>query len=283
LLRCACNDTTQVTTWVVIQYSIFNIQSVLYPILFQISGFTLYTQTVCLLIAFISGLFIAVREGKRFAITRLDITDIVLWGFISAIFGARLLFMLIHWESSSFTVSEICTLGTEDGGFSLHGGLLVGGFAGFLVAQHHHVRIWRLADAFAPGLAVAMFFMRLGCLLNGCDYGVVTTVPWGIPLHDAIRHPIQLYEGIGNLFLFPLLIFFNKKPARPGYTFLLYMLLSAIIRFGVDFYREEYVYIRIWNLFTIPQLLAIGIAIFAIFGLYQKILINKKKLDNTFD
>jgi phosphatidylglycerol:prolipoprotein diacylglycerol transferase len=268
LLCCARNDN--------IQYSIFNIQYPLYPILFQVSGFTLYTQTVCLLIAFISGLLVAVREGKHFAITRLDITDIVLWGFISAIIGARLLFMLIRWESSSFTVSEICTLGTEDGGFSLHGGLLAGGFAGLLVARHHNIHIWRLADALAPGLAVAMFFMRIGCLLNGCDYGVVTTVPWGIPLHNAIRHPIQLYEGMGNLFLFPLLVFSNKNPTRPGYTFLLYMLLSALIRFGVDFYREEYVHIRVWNLFTIPQLLAIEIAIFATFGLYQKIFSNKK-------
>jgi len=248
----------------------------LYPILFQISGFTLYTQTVCLIIAFISGLLVAVREGKSFAITRLDITDVVLWGFISAIFGARLLFMILSWESSAFTFSEICTLGTKDGGFSFHGGLLAGGLASFLAARHHKINIWRLADALAPGLAVAMFFMRIGCLLNGCDYGVVTTVPWGIPLHGANRHPIQLYEGVGNLLMLPLLILLNKKPARPGYTFLLYMLLSAIIRFGADFYREEYVHIRVWNLFTIPQLLAVGIGIFAAFGLYQKILINKK-------
>jgi phosphatidylglycerol:prolipoprotein diacylglycerol transferase len=119
-----------------------------------------------------------------------------------------------------------------------------------------------------------MFFMRLGCLFNGCDYGVVTTAPWGIPLHGANRHPIQLYEGVGNLLLLPLLLLFNKKPARPGGTFLLYMLLSAMIRFGVDFYREEYG--GVWGLFTIPQLLAVGIGIFAAFGLYQKILITKK-------
>jgi phosphatidylglycerol:prolipoprotein diacylglycerol transferase len=246
----------------------------LYPILFEFAGFTLYTQTICLIIAFISGLLVAVHEGKRFAITRLDITDVVLWGFISAILGARLLFMLIYWESSSFTLSEVCTLGTEDGGFSFHGGLLAGGLASFLIAWHHKIQIWRLADALAPGLAVAMFFMRIGCLLNGCDYGIVTTVPWGIFLHGATRHPIQLYEGVGNLLLLPLLIILNKKSAKPGWTFLLYLLFSAIIRFGVDFYREESV--RIWNLFTIPQLLAIGIAIFADFILYQKILIKKK-------
>ncbi len=248
----------------------------MYPILFQIPGFTLYTQTVCLIIAFISGLLVAVYEGKRFAIKRLDIVDIALWGFISAILGARLLFMIIFWKTSSFTFSEICTLGTEDGGFSFHGGLFAGGLGGFLAARHHKIPIWRLADVLAPGLAIALFFMRIGCLLNGCDYGVMTTAPWGIPLHGANRHPIQLYEGVGNLLLFPFLIFLNKNLAKAGYTFLLYMMVSAIIRFGVDFYREEYVRVRVWELITIPQLLSLGIIFFAAFGLYRKILINKK-------
>jgi phosphatidylglycerol:prolipoprotein diacylglycerol transferase len=240
----------------------------LYPILFEFPGFTLYTQTLCLLIAFIAGLLVAIREGKRFAIPRLDITDVVLWGFISAIFGARLLFMIISWKTSAFTFKEFCTLGTVNGGFSFHGGLLAGGLAGFLTARYHKIHIWRLTDVLAPGLAVAMFFMRIGCLLNGCDYGVVTTMLWGIPLHGANRHPIQLYEGIGNLFLLPVLMSLNKKAVRPGYTFLIYMLFSAIIRFGVDFYREEYE--KVWDLFTIPQFLAAGIAVFAGLALYHR-------------
>jgi phosphatidylglycerol:prolipoprotein diacylglycerol transferase len=241
----------------------------LHPILFKLPGFTFYTQTLFFIIAFIAGLLIAVHEGKRFAISQLDITNTVLWGFISAILGARLLFMVIHWKTSSFSLSEICILGAEDGGFSFHGGLLAGGLASFLAARYYQIHIWRLADVLAPGLAGAMFFMRLGCLFNGCDYGVVTTVPWGIFLHGANRHPIQLYEGVGNLLLLPVLMVFNKKPVQPGHTFLFYMLFSGLIRFGVDFYREEYD--RVWNLFTIPQLLAIGIAVFAAFSLYRKI------------
>ena len=170
-----------------------------------------------------------------------------------------------------------------DGGFSLHGGLLAGGFIGVLVTKHHNLDVWRLADVLAPGLAVAMFFMRLGCLFNGCDYGIVTTVSWGIPLHGATRHPIQLYEGIGNLLLLPLLIFLNKKPAKQGQVFLLYLMISALIRLGVDFYRQEY--LRIWGLLTIPQLIASGIAIFAGFCLFiqlpQRFLKDKEKaLDN---
>ncbi len=238
----------------------------MHPILFKLPGFTLYTQTLLLLIAFVAGLLIAVHEGKRFAIPRLAITDVALWGFLCAVFGARLLFMLLTWKTSVFTVSAFFTLGTSDGGFSFHGGLIAGGLGGFAAARHHKLSLWRLADVLAPGLAIAMFFMRLGCLLNGCDYGIVTVIPWGIPLYGAPRHPIQIYEGVGNLLLLPLLFFLNKKPVKPGQVFFLYLFLSGLLRVGVDFYREEYA--RVEGLFTIPQLIAAGLALLALLVLF---------------
>ncbi|GAK56101.1 prolipoprotein diacylglyceryl transferase 3 [Candidatus Vecturithrix granuli] len=236
----------------------------MYPILFELPGLTFYTQTLLFIIAFIVGLLVAVHEGKYWNISRLDLTDIVLWGFLGAIPGARALFLLLSYKQISLSLSEFCTLGTLDGGFSFHGGLFAGGIVTLLAVRHHRLPVWRVADAFAPGLALALFFMRLGCLLNGCDYGIITTVPWGIPLHGAFRHPIQLYEGLGNLLLFPILLHMNKKPMKPGVTFLTYILLSALLRFAVDFYREEFVHV--WQGMLISQWLALAIFIIATFA-----------------
>lgn len=233
----------------------------MHPILFELPGFTFYTQTLLFIIAFIAGFLVAKNQGIRFAIPPSKLTDIVLWGFLGAILGARVFFLLLHQGYSSLTLAEICTLGSLDGGFSFHGGLVAGGVLGALVTRYHHVNVWRVADALSPGLALAMFFMRLGCLLNGCDYGIVTSVPWGIPLHGSLRHPIQLYEGVGNLLLVPLFLFLNKKSLRPGSTFIFYILFSASLRLGVDFYREDP--IKVWGGMTIPQLLAGGMALAA--------------------
>ena len=237
----------------------------MYPVLCEFPGFILYTQTVFFLLAFIAGVLVAVHEGKRWKINRLELTDVILWGFLGSFLGARLLFLLLFQEQHSFSLSELCTLGTLDGGFSFHGGFLVGGIVVLATVLHHHLPVWRVADTLAPGLAVALFFMRLGCLLNGCDYGIPTTVPWGIPLHDALRHPIQLYEGVGNLLLLPLLVYMNKKPVKPGITFLTYLVLSALLRFGVDFYRDELG--TVWQGLLISQWLALGIFIIAMFAL----------------
>lgn len=234
----------------------------MHPILFEFPGLTLYTQTLFFIIAFIAGLLVAVHEGKYWRLSRLDLTDIILWGFLGALPGARALFLVLDHEQTSFRLSELCTLGALDGGFSFQGGLFAGGIVTLLAVRYHRLPVWRVADAFAPGLALALFFMRLGCLFNGCDYGIATTMPWGIPLHGAIRHPIQLYEGVGNLLLVPILLRMNQKPMKPGVTFFTYLWLSAFLRFVVDFYREEFRHV--WQGMLMSQWLALAIFISAL-------------------
>lgn len=232
----------------------------MYPILYNSPGFVLYTQTVLLALAFIAGLLTSIREAHYAGIPRFELTNLILVGFISSIVGARAVFLLLTWKSANFTLQELCTIGKLDGGFAFHGGLVFGGLTGWAAATHYRLTVWRTGDVLAPGLAIAVFFMRLGCLMNGCDYGIPSVVPWAITLHGAPRHPIQLYEGIGNLLLFPLLLLLNRKPIRPGTTLLCYILLSSLLRIGVDVFRADP--IRHWHL-TTPQFVALGIALMA--------------------
>lgn len=230
----------------------------MYPILYHSPDFILYTQTVFLALAFMAGLLIAIHEAHYARIPRFELTNVVLIGFIGSIVGARAIFLLLTWDVAHFTLREFCIMGDLDGGFAFHGGLVCGGLAGWAVATHYRLPVWRMGDVLAPGLAAAVFFMRLGCLMNGCDYGIPSSVPWAIMLHGAPRHPIQLYEGIGNLIFLPLLLLLNRKPIKPGTTLLCYGMLGSLLRVGVDVYRDDPA--RYWHL-TVPQLLALGIAL----------------------
>lgn len=229
----------------------------MFPVLFEYSGFILYTQIICFLMAFMVGLLVSLREGERFGLARSALTDLALWGFISSILGGRLGFVLMEWNPALLNVREFCLLG-QSGGVAFHGALFAGGLTVGLLARRSGLPFWRTGDAFAPGLAIAMLFLRIGCLLNGCDYGVPTTLPWGIFLHGLKRHPIQLYEGIGNLLLFLILRRWNRQPLQPGVVVLSYLVFSSMLRLGVDVYRDDP--LRIWNLLTIPQLIAAGTA-----------------------
>lgn len=236
----------------------------MYPILFDLPSFPIYSQTILMIAACAAGLAVALREGKRFGFSANMLTDLLLWGFLAALIGARFLLLLIETHSLCFPLDKNHLLRVLNTGSSFHGGLFGASVALAVLARWRRVSIWRLADALSPALAVAMLFMRVGCLLNGCDYGVASSVPWALPLHGEWRHPIQLYEGIGNAALAPWLMRLNRKPLPPGCVAGLYLLLSSVLRVGVDVYRDDPA--RIWGL-TIPQYLALGIALLAAIGL----------------
>ena len=106
---------------------------------------------------------------------------------------------------------------------------------------------------FAPGIALGHVVGRFGCLFAGCCYGKPTTMPWGITFTDPFAaanvgtplgvplHPTQLYEaGAELLILVVLLLDRTRRAGRsPGRTFWLYMLLYAISRFIIEFFRGD--------------------------------------------
>ena len=93
---------------------------------------------------------------------------------------------------------------------------------------------------------------RLGCFLAGCCYGKPTTLPWGITFTDPFAaanvgtplgvhlHPTQLYEaGAEGLILLGLLLTEKKGKPYPGRTFWLYILLYAVSRFIIEYFRGD--------------------------------------------
>ena len=56
--------------------------------------------------------------------------------------------------------------------------------------------------------------------------------PFGVPLH-----PTQLYEFVAELFVFALLFWRFRKPHRPGDIIGLYLIVSSVFRFIIEFYR----------------------------------------------
>jgi phosphatidylglycerol:prolipoprotein diacylglycerol transferase len=105
---------------------------------------------------------------------------------------------------------------------------------------------------FAPGIALGHVVGRFGCFFAGCCYGKPTTAPWGITFTDPFAqanvgtplgvalHPTQLYEaGAEAVILAILLLSERRGRLYGGRTFWLYMLLYAISRFIIEFYRDD--------------------------------------------
>jgi len=123
-------------------------------------------------------------------------------------------------------------------------------------------------DLIAPSVVVAQAVIgRIGCTLNGCCYGVETSLPWGVvytnpaslaPLGVAV-HPTQVYEIIFGLIVFGVLVVLRGRFKPAGSLFLIYLSLYAIWRLGIDFIREGNPF-----LFGLHQAQVISIIVLAI-------------------
>ena len=60
----------------------------------------------------------------------------------------------------------------------------------------------------------------------------------GVPL-DIPLHPTQLYESAAEGLVFAFLLWRMRSPHRPGEILGLYLVLSSIARFIIEFYRTH--------------------------------------------
>jgi phosphatidylglycerol:prolipoprotein diacylglycerol transferase len=106
----------------------------------------------------------------------------------------------------------------------------------------------RMLDLAAPAAAVGYGIGRIGCLLAGDgDYGINTTLPWGVHLAknallpptppDALVQPTPIYELLYSLLVFWILWQLGKRAHPVGWLTGVYLTLSGIGRFLVEFVR----------------------------------------------
>jgi prolipoprotein diacylglyceryltransferase len=86
--------------------------------------------------------------------------------------------------------------------------------------------LWSTLDALTPFFAVFALGLGLAHLASGSAFGKETTLPWGIELWGAVRHPSQVYEILASLLILGLL-WFQRADARPGLHFLTFAALTS--------------------------------------------------------
>ena len=103
----------------------------------------------------------------------------------------------------------------------------------------------RMLDLAAPAAAIGYGVGRIGCLTSGDgDYGIPTTLPWGVHMSPdalvpttALVQPTPVYELLFSLALGWLLWRLGRKFHPVGWMTGLYLALSGLGRFLVEFVR----------------------------------------------
>ncbi|MGA1875502.1 MAG: prolipoprotein diacylglyceryl transferase [bacterium] len=245
----------------------------MHPILFKIGPFTVYTYGFFIAVAFITGIFWASREAERLGEEPEKIMDLGFYLIISAIIGARLLFVFLNVKE--YLAHPLNIFKIWEGGLVFHGGLIFGLLAGFLYVKGHHLSIWKFTDIIAPALALGQSIGRIGCLMAGCCYGKETTCPWGIVFTDpnslAVQnvhlHPTQIYSSVCVFSLFIFLLWLRKRKSFEGQIFWTYVALYSVARFIIDFFRGDELP-AFFHIFSFTQVLSLALFISALYSLW---------------
>ncbi len=224
----------------------------MYPILFHIGPFTVYSFGTLMAVAALSAGWVVSLELKRYRFDPELASTILFAAAIGGLAGARLLFVLEEWHSFVRSPWDFIFSGA---GFTWYGGMLGGALAVSWVVRRKGIPWLQAADISAPALALAYGIGRIGCHVAGDgDWGTVTDLPWAVAYTNAIIgwvnpltgvpyppgvgvHPTPIYELMESLVIFGILWPLRKRAYPAGTIFWLYLILSGLARFVVEFWR----------------------------------------------
>ena len=116
---------------------------------------------------------------------------------VGAAIGARLWYGAFNWSLYGQAPSLFVAL--RVGEFAWPGALLGGALLAALWCRWRKLGLLELADCAALALPAAQALASIGLLLSGEAFGVPTSLPWGIVLFGATRHPTQIYFALAAL------------------------------------------------------------------------------------
>jgi phosphatidylglycerol:prolipoprotein diacylglycerol transferase len=213
---------------------------------------------------------------------RLD--ELLFYLVLGVILGGRLGYV-IFYNLPYYLRDPKEILAVWHGGMSFHGGTIGAISAGWLYCRIHGLDFWKWSDRFVVTAPIGLGLGRIGNFINGELFGRPTDVPWAMvfPQGGPVpRHPSQIYEALlEGVLLFIILWPLRLKPWPKGKKSALFLILYAVFRITVEFFREpdpQLGYI-LWGWVTMGQILSLA---FLIFGLFLWWFSGRREKDDCF-
>jgi phosphatidylglycerol---prolipoprotein diacylglyceryl transferase len=235
----------------------------------------LHTYGLMIATGFVAAIWLAQREARRQGQDAERLGDLAFWVLVSALVGSRLYFIAVNWADYFGDGAWVTFRGVRvprvlaiwEGGLVFYGGFMGAALTAWWYMRRHGMRFLPHADTMIPSLAIGHFFGRLGCFAAGCCWGAVSHshLPWlakfppaslayqafaGRPnaaeliapdrLTTLPVHPTQLYESLGELTLFALLVLVVRPNKRfHGQVFATWLMAYAVLRTAVELFRGD--------------------------------------------
>lgn len=214
----------------------------MYPVLFELGPITFYSYGLMIGLGFVAGVLVVSKRAEMKGIDPDSLFSFILALLAGGVVGGRLFHIALN---SWYYTDWKSVLDTRTGGLSIHGVLIGGIVAAAAYSRFRAAKLSELLDLVVPGVALGQAIGRIGCLLSGCCYGMATSGTWGFATRFApgLRHPYPLYESAADFLLFLTLMALGKKIKVPGGLFLIYAFGYSMVRFFLEFFRDNSAYV----------------------------------------
>ena len=259
----------------------------MYPVLFQIGGFTVTSCGVMMALAFLAAGWVASRELARVGEDPEQAWDLVGYAAVFGILGSKIYYLILNWqETSAHPMRAILSRS----GLVWYGGLILAAMAVAWRVKKVGLPLGKMADASGLALALGYAVGRMGCFLVGDDYGRPSDLPWavafprgappstaenlrgfGVDIPASVPgdtvyavHPTQLYEVGMSLIIFFILKRVQPRLATPGMLFMVWVALAGVERFIVEIFRAKDD--RFLGVFSVAQLISVLLTLAGVAG-----------------
>ena len=215
----------------------------MYPEILTVGPLHLRSWGLMIAIGFSLVLWLVTRSAQRSGLmTADDVMEGGMIGMLSGLFGSRIAHVIEYWQYYKNNWLEIVMV--QHGGMVFYGGLLLAMATLGYWCFRKKLNPLKVLDLTAPAFLVGIGVGRIGCFLNGCCYGRVTTHPWGMhfPNIAGTVHPTQLYETMATLLGAGLAYMLSSQLSRPGQQLGLCMVFYGILRFAIETLRVNPLY-----------------------------------------
>jgi len=189
--------------------------------------------------------------------------EIVFAALIGGVLGARGYYLIQNYSQVKHNLAGSIFSGS---GLVWYGGAIGGAIGVTLWMRWRGVLELRMFDMCATALALGYGIGRIGCQVSGDgDYGIRSSLPWAmgyphgtVPTPPGVRvQPTPIYETV-SMCLLAYVLWHLRDRVRPGVIFALYLLLSGLERFLVEFIRRN---AEVFAGLTAPQLESVALIV----------------------
>ncbi len=231
------------------------------------------------------GVLMAVQMAKKEEMDTDIIWDFGIYAVIFSVIGARIYYVVFSWDLYKDNLLGVFNL--RQGGLAIYGAVIAAFLTLFVYSRLKKISPYQIGDCGVYGLVLGQIIGRWGNFFNREVFGGYTDSVFAMRLPvDAVRpwdiaqshidgmivmgevnfiqvHPTFLYEGVWNLGVLAVMLFYHKRKKYHGQMCLFYLGGYGIGRFVIEGIRTDRLLIPGTQI-AVSQVLGLAMFVFAV-------------------